>query len=61
MKTTAKTIQFAKIAGLILVGKNEDGSPQWLGSRQQFANFSTWLNLSKLGAFPIYPWKLFSI
>lgn len=34
MTTTARTIQAARFAGLILVGQMEDGTPMWMGDTE---------------------------
>ncbi len=36
MRTTAQEIQAACHVGLILVGTEKDGGPQWMGTKAQF-------------------------
>ena len=43
--TTAKEIQSARKAGLLLCGKEYDGSLQWLGTKLQWTAFYAYMEL----------------
>lgn len=56
MESSAKHIQFAKLANLSLVGESEN-QPEYVGTKEDWKTYENYLAKDDRGEFQRYPWQ----